>query len=149
MRSTAKNTPAPAASTRPRRGRGPRRRSSRRAMTARTGIAYTHRKMAAVVGETSACLTRMEEKAIASAPQAAIARGRAASACSGVGDAVVVMVTKARERRAWTALSATDRLSRRQRPLASPPMDDVEIREDVIRLGQFLKLAGLVASGAE
>lgn len=28
-------------------------------------------------------------------------------------------------------------------------MSDVEIRDDVIRLGQFLKLAGLVDSGAD
>jgi len=29
------------------------------------------------------------------------------------------------------------------------PMRDVAIRDDVIRLGQFLKLAGLIDSGAE
>jgi ribosome-associated protein len=30
-----------------------------------------------------------------------------------------------------------------------PGVRDVEIREDIIRLGQFLKLAGLADSGAE
>ena len=37
------------------------------------------------------------------------------------------------------------RFGRRQ----EPPVDDVPIREDTIRLGQFLKLANLVDSGAD
>jgi ribosome-associated protein len=32
---------------------------------------------------------------------------------------------------------------------AGPPVDDVPIREDMIRLGQFLKLANLVEHGGE
>ena len=32
---------------------------------------------------------------------------------------------------------------------AGPPVDDVPIREDMIRLGQFLKLANLVEHGAQ
>lgn len=38
---------------------------------------------------------------------------------------------------------------RSHRSAAEPPIDDVPINEDVIRLGQFLKLANLVESGAE
>src|SRR4051794_6793112 len=47
--------------------------------------------MAAVDGETAACLTRMAEKAIVSAPAIAIARGRAARALTtaGVGGTVL------------------------------------------------------------
>ena len=41
--------------------------------------------MAAVDGETAACLTRMAEKAMVSAPAIAIARGRATSAVTAVG----------------------------------------------------------------
>jgi ribosome-associated protein len=32
---------------------------------------------------------------------------------------------------------------------ASPPPRDVEIRDDTIRLGQLLKLAGIAATGGE
>lgn len=38
---------------------------------------------------------------------------------------------------------------RAKRPEPEPPIDDVPIQDDVIRLGQFLKLANLVESGAE
>ena len=41
--------------------------------------------MAAVEGETPACLTRMAEKAMVSAPAMAIARGRATSAVTTAG----------------------------------------------------------------
>ena len=37
----------------------------------------------------------------------------------------------------------------RKRSAQEPPVDDVPIRDDVIRLGQFLKLANLVDSGAD
>ena len=40
------------------------------------------------------------------------------------------------------------RLRRRHEP-DEQPIDDVPVREDVIRLGQFLKLANLVDSGAD
>lgn len=33
--------------------------------------------------------------------------------------------------------------------MSSMPVDDVPVREDGIRLGQFLKLANLIDSGAE
>jgi uncharacterized membrane-anchored protein YjiN (DUF445 family)/ribosome-associated protein YbcJ (S4-like RNA binding protein) len=38
---------------------------------------------------------------------------------------------------------------RPKRGASEPPIDDVPIKEDAIRLGQFLKLANLVESGAE
>lgn len=34
-------------------------------------------------------------------------------------------------------------------PVSLTSMDDVPIRDDTIRLGQFLKLAGLIDSGAD
>lgn len=40
------------------------------------------------------------------------------------------------------------RLRRRQQP-EEHPIDDVPVRDEVIRLGQFLKLANLVDSGAD
>lgn len=40
------------------------------------------------------------------------------------------------------------RLTRRSKS-AEPPVDDVPIKDEVIRLGQFLKLANLVDSGAD
>lgn len=40
------------------------------------------------------------------------------------------------------------RLRRHREPDPSP-VDDVPVRDDVIRLGQFLKLANLVDSGAD
>ena len=85
MRSAAKKTPATAASARSRLLRGPSRRSSHHASTPSRGTAYAQRKMAAVEGETAACLTRMAEKAIVSAPAIAIARGRATSAVTAPG----------------------------------------------------------------
>ena len=85
MRSAEKKTPASAASARSRRLRGPSRRSSHHASTPSTGTAYAQRKMAAVEGETPACLTRMAEKAMVSAPAMAIARGRATSAVTAAG----------------------------------------------------------------
>lgn len=33
--------------------------------------------------------------------------------------------------------------------MTDPPIDDIEIRDDVIRLGQLLKLASLVEVGGE
>src|SRR3954465_8367894 len=47
--------------------------------------------MAAVDGETAACLTRMAEKAIVNAPAIAIARGRAARALTTAGVAGTVL----------------------------------------------------------
>ena len=85
MRSAAKKTPASAASMRSRPLRGPSRPSSHHASANSTGTAYAQRKMAAVEGETAACLTRMAEKAIVSAPAMAIARGRATSAVTVAG----------------------------------------------------------------
>ena len=38
---------------------------------------------------------------------------------------------------------------RGKRQDAEPPIEDVPVKDDVIRLGQFLKLANLVESGAE
>ncbi|MGN6161565.1 MAG: RNA-binding S4 domain-containing protein [Marmoricola sp.] len=38
---------------------------------------------------------------------------------------------------------------RSRRGDAGPPIEEVPIKDDVIRLGQFLKLANLVESGAE
>lgn len=38
---------------------------------------------------------------------------------------------------------------RSKRKDAEPPIEDVPVKDDVIRLGQFLKLANLVESGAE
>jgi len=37
----------------------------------------------------------------------------------------------------------------KKRPADQPPIDDVPIRDEVIRLGQFLKLANLVDSGSD
>ena len=37
----------------------------------------------------------------------------------------------------------------RTRRSSEPPVDDVPIRDEVIRLGQFLKLADLVDSGSD
>lgn len=37
----------------------------------------------------------------------------------------------------------------RRRPAPKPPTRDVPIAEDMIRLGQLLKLSGLAESGAE
>ena len=37
----------------------------------------------------------------------------------------------------------------RKRPADQPRIDDVPIRDEVIRLGQFLKLANLVDSGSD
>src|SRR3954447_1242035 len=47
--------------------------------------------MAAVDGDTAACLTRMAEKAIVNAPAIAIARGRAARALTTAGVARTVL----------------------------------------------------------
>jgi len=41
------------------------------------------------------------------------------------------------------------RFTRAKRSSSDPSVDDVPIRDDVIRLGQFLKLANLVDSGAD
>lgn len=42
------------------------------------------------------------------------------------------------------------RLRKRREPEpVADPIDDIPIKDDVIRLGQFLKLANLVESGAE
>lgn len=41
------------------------------------------------------------------------------------------------------------RLGRRSKPNAEEPIDDVPIRDEAIRLGQFLKLANLVDSGSD
>ena len=64
------------------------------ASTPSTGTAYAQRKIAAVDGETAACLTRMAEKAMVSAPAIAIARGRATSAVRAVGIAGAVVRVK-------------------------------------------------------
>ena len=37
----------------------------------------------------------------------------------------------------------------RRRDAAPAPIDDIPVRDEVIRLGQFLKLANLVDSGAD
>jgi hypothetical protein len=76
-RSIAKNTPAPMASSRSWRVRGPYRRSSRSISSASTGSAYRHRNTAAVAGSTSARRTSVAELAMQAAPAAAARVGRA------------------------------------------------------------------------
>ncbi len=76
VRSAAKNTPAPRARRWSRRASGPKRPRSIHASTPSTGSAYAQRKTAAVEGETSACRTRMAEKAITRAPSTPAMRGR-------------------------------------------------------------------------
>ena len=63
--------------------------------------------MAAVEGETPACLTRMAEKAIVSAPAMAIARGRAARAVTTAGMAGAVVGANAARARAAGAAART------------------------------------------
>src|SRR5512133_1809817 len=83
--------------------------------------------MAAVDGETPACLTRMAEKAIVSAPAMAIARGRAARAVTTAGMAGAAVEAKRsgrdgqaprRERPRPQRAAAAQR--RRRRPALGP-----------------------------